>query len=132
MGSLLAWLFLKTNGPHYNAFHGKEGKKKAGAKPPENFWDNFSSIKENALFDTKRALQKGHFHSFDEKSRGPDPQDPLDARLIIPFFTRHVIRIKWIMRVLEKIELSSISQRQSSSSTKVSGNFSFAAKIKQQ
>ena len=36
---------------------------------------------ENALFDIKKALQKRHFCSFAEKGRGPDPEDPLVARL---------------------------------------------------
>ena len=37
--------------------------------------------KENALFDTKRALQKGHICSFPENGSGPDPEDPLVAFL---------------------------------------------------
>ena len=32
--------------------------------------------KEDAVFDIKRGLQKGHFCSKSEKSRGPDPQEP--------------------------------------------------------
>ena len=32
--------------------------------------------KENTLFDIKRALQKGDFHSFAEKGRGLDPTRP--------------------------------------------------------
>ena len=33
--------------------------------------------KENAVFDVKMALKKGHFRSFAEKGRCPDPQDSL-------------------------------------------------------
>ena len=33
--------------------------------------------KENTLADVKRALLKGHFHSYAENGRGPDPQDPI-------------------------------------------------------
>ena len=48
------------------------------------------------------------------------------------YFTLNVIAIKWIMRVQEKIELSSMSRRLSLSSTKISGDLSSATKIKQQ
>ena len=46
-------------------------------------------------------------------------------------FILHIITIKWLMCVQEKIELSSMSQRPRLSSSKVSGDLSFAAKIKQ-
>ena len=36
VGSLLVWLFLKSNAI---SFHGKEGKIRVGAKPLENVWD---------------------------------------------------------------------------------------------
>ena len=76
MGSLLAWLFLKSNDPHYNAFHGKEGKKKAGAKPPENCWDHFCSIKENALLIQRRHCKKGTIVLLMKKSGVQTPRTP--------------------------------------------------------
>ena len=47
-------------------------------------------------------------------------------------FIVYVITIKWIRCVQGKIELSSMSQGQKSSSTKVSRDLSLATKIKQQ
>jgi len=38
--------------------------------------------KESAIFDIERALQ-GDFRSFAEKGRGPDPKNPLVARLVV-------------------------------------------------
>ena len=57
-------------------FSGKEGKTGAGGEPPRKFGRPLLSIFGRALFDIKRALQKGNFRSFAEKGRGPDPQDP--------------------------------------------------------
>ena len=58
------------------SFSGKEGKTGAGGEPPRKFGQPRLSVFGSALFDIKRALQKGSFHSFAEKGRGPDPQDP--------------------------------------------------------
>ena len=48
------------------------------------------------------------------------------------YFMPYVITIKWMTCVQEKTELTSISQRPRLSSTKISGDLSLVAKIKQQ
>ena len=50
----------------------------------------FQSI-ENALFDIKKELQKGHFRSFGEKGRAPDPETPLVARMISSYLSMNQI-----------------------------------------
>ena len=62
------------------SFHSNE-KMGAGGKGTRNFCYQASQSKESAFFDIKRALQNGHFRSFAEKGRGPEPQSPLAARL---------------------------------------------------
>ena len=55
------------------------------------------------------------------------------AQNLRAFFILYVIKIKWIISIQENIEFSDMSQRPWWSSTKISGNLSFAAtKIKQQ
>ena len=56
-------------------FNGNEGKPVAGAKPPEKFWGHVFQSKESALVDLKRDSKKGHFRSFAERGKSPDPQD---------------------------------------------------------
>ena len=51
-------------------------KRVLGARPPKMFWTTSFQSKESALFDIIRVL-KGHFCSFAEKGRGPDPQHPI-------------------------------------------------------
>ena len=48
------------------------------------------------------------------------------------YFMLHVITIKWMMCVQEKIAFAGILQRPRLSSTKISGDLSFVAKVKQQ
>ena len=48
------------------------------------------------------------------------------------YFMLHIITVKWMMCVQEKIELTVTSQRPKLSSTKISGDLSLVAKIKQQ
>jgi len=45
------------------------------AKPQKIFGTTTFLSEENALFDIKRALQKGHLRPFAEKGRVPDHQD---------------------------------------------------------
>ena len=48
------------------------------------------------------------------------------------YFMLHVITSKWMMCVQDKIEPTGMSQRPRLSSTKISGDLSIVAKIKQQ
>ena len=49
------------------------------------------------------------------------------VHFLMACFIPYVITIKWIMCMQEKIELSSMSLRPRLSSSKISGDFSFAA-----
>ena len=55
-----------------------KGNWRPGAKPLEIFEAAPFQSKKKALFDIKRAMQKGS-RSFAENGRGPDPEDPLVA-----------------------------------------------------
>ena len=48
------------------------------------------------------------------------------------YFMLYAVTIKWVMCVQEKIELTGTSKRPRLSSTKISGDLSFAVKKKQQ
>ena len=65
------------------SFQGNEGEMRAEGEASEKMLGTspFQS-KENALFDTERALQKEHSRYFTVKGRGSDPQDPLVACLV--------------------------------------------------
>ena len=63
----------------------KKGKWGLGVKPQKMFGTTPFQSNEDALFDIKKALQKGHFGSFAEKGRDPEPQDPLIAPLTYAF-----------------------------------------------
>ena len=55
------------------------GTKKIGSQglsPWKTFGTTAFSSKKNALFDIRKALQKGCFRSFAEKGRSPDTKDP--------------------------------------------------------
>ena len=57
-------------------FNSNDGKTGNGGDAPRIFFGTTSfKSKESALFTIKKALQKGHFHSFAEKGSGPDPQN---------------------------------------------------------
>ena len=58
---------------HFKSSHTSKFPTLQGVKPPENVWNHDFQSKEKAFFDTKSALQKGHFRSRAEKSRGLDP-----------------------------------------------------------
>ena len=75
MGSLLAWLLLKSNDPHCNLFHSNE-EKWGDEAPRKRLEPCLFQSNENALSVTKRTQQKEHLLSFTKKGRGPDPQYP--------------------------------------------------------
>ena len=58
------------------SFHRNEGRLRAGGSAQKVFGTTPFQSKEKAPFDKDTALQKGHFHSFAVKGRGPDPQYP--------------------------------------------------------
>ena len=51
-------------------------KENCGRNPQKIFCTTPFQSKENALFDIKRVLHTGHFRSFTEVGRHPDPLDP--------------------------------------------------------
>ena len=77
MRSLLVQLFLKSNDPCYNLFswqgrknrgQGQSSQKISGTTPFQ--------FKENAHFDTKRALQKEHFILLLKRAGVQTPRTP--------------------------------------------------------
>ena len=44
-----------------------------------SFHGSKRKIFESYLLNLRKALQRGHFHSFAEKGRGPDLEDPLSC-----------------------------------------------------
>ena len=77
----MLWLFLKSNDPNCILFSRKRRRKGGrGCSPQKMFGATPFQSKKNALFDIKRALQKGHFRSFAEKGRDLDTYNPLVAR----------------------------------------------------
>ena len=69
MGSLLTWLFLKSNEPQCHLFS-RQRKKNGGCgrNPQKIFGTTSFQSKENALFDINRTLLKEHFCSLAEKA----------------------------------------------------------------
>ena len=54
------------------SFNSNEGKTGDGGGPQNIFESKSFQSRESALFDIKRALQKGEFRSFAEKGRDTD------------------------------------------------------------
>ena len=72
------------------SFHASKGKLIAGGEGKSFGATPFQS-KESTLFDINMPLQTGSFRSFAGKGKGPDPQDPLVARL-------HIVLLGFTMR----------------------------------
>ena len=67
MGSLMVWLFLKSNNSHCNLF---------SRKGREIFRITLFQSKEDTFFDKEMALQKGCFGSLAERARIQAPINP--------------------------------------------------------